>query len=174
MSPFLKKIQTNENFCSNDKIRTVGSNNVIGIDSQKQEKDFSKQDIVIEANSNIEEDFPVEETTIIQPESVDVDKKLTSEEKLLIQLSEEKQKTCTISLEKLSIILQSRKLMIQNYDLRTKQTEHEMKFILEQIKQNQEISKELKEDHLKLTEVVSNKYMLKKGWRFNPETGEIT
>ena len=115
----------------------------------------------------------IEENSSAQP-PIEVPKKvLTTEEKLSMQLSLEQQKTFVLTVEKLTVLQQSKRLVIQNYELRIKQLNDEIGFITEQIKQNQEILKEMKGGHKELVETLTDKYVLKSDWKFDTVTGEI-
>ena len=152
--PFLKKIQGKHYSSKDENIENIAS-------PEKENLSSFKHNTFIEENSSIQNDNEF------------LEKILTSEEKLLMQLSLEKEKTSILTIEKLSIILQSKKLVIQNYELRIKQLNNEINIITEQIKQNQDILKNIKEDHMKLNEILSDKYTLQAGWKFDPETGKI-
>ncbi len=118
-------------------------------------------------NTIIEEDSPV------QSSDESIKKILNTEERLSMQLSLEKQKTHVLVVEKLTVISQNKKLIIQNYELRIKQINDEIRFITEQTKQDQSALKEMQGDHANLVKKLTDKYALKPDWKFDTETGEI-
>jgi len=156
--PFLKKIQNKYNSSKNDYTKNIEENTTSS----------DKKEICLNNSTFIEENYLMQ-----HPDST-LEKTLTYEENLLMQLSLEKQKTHALVLDKLTILLQSKKLIIQNYEMRIKQINDEINIITEQIKQNQDTLKNVKEEHIELVNKLSNKYALSSGWKFDLETGKIT
>ena len=159
--PIFKKIQSNYNSFKNELVEPEKDSGQVSISPANFKESLSTNNTMIEENSST------------QPPDESLKKVLTTEERLTMQLSLEQQKTFVLTVEKLTVLQQSKRLVIQNYELRIKQLNDEIGFITEQIKQNQEILKEMKGGHKKLVETLTDKYVLKSDWKFDTETGEI-
>jgi len=159
--PIFKKIQNNYHSFLNEMPESSVGSNKLATNPTESTGSLSTNNTMIEENSSAQ--LPIE-----APKKV-----LTTEERLSMQLSLEQQKTFVLTVEKLTVLQQSKRLVIQNYELRIKQLNDEIGLITEQIKQNQEILKEMKGGHKELVETLTDKYVLKSDWKFDTVTGEI-